>query len=400
MFSCLTACKFKNTFTLCNMNLTTPCISCADNIIRYNNDFYTLESLYNNRRLYDFGLIPYHFAYKIMNKNNIDDIVNDYINYVDKHDRQHYTYKTKVLLIHILATLSQTTVNTDSIDKDINTLNIINSIYDLFEKNKYIGIFNVCNIVNKQYTDLVVRVYIDINNITYKNIDSCRSILGDYYNIAVKYIDNDIQSYKDMLNASITKHINSLFKALRTYNLTLPTNVEQQFLRDNLTPYEVYIYTSFLIHPLNLTVTKDNYHTILLTNVYDDIINYTIFKSFVDNSDWTKWTLCKTVADNVSICCYQRCIYVINVAKFIARLKLRKVDPYVINTFNINTQYIIVDSTTCKIKDLDTCVDNIFMLFKSHNNCLYSQYIVNNKKIIQRVLYSPHSKYFTTIITE
>lgn len=210
------------------MNLTTPCISCANNIIRYNNDFYTLESLYNNRRLYDFGSIPYYFAYKIMNKNNIDDIVNDYINYVDKHNKQHYTYKIKVLLIHILATLSQTTVNTDSIDKDINTLDIINSIYDLFEKNKYIGIFNVCNIVNKQYTDFVVRVYIDINNITYKNIDSCRSFLGDYYNIAVKYINNDMQLYKDMLNASITKHINSLFKALRTYNLTFPTNVRSE----------------------------------------------------------------------------------------------------------------------------------------------------------------------------
>lgn len=162
-----------------------------------------------------------------------------------------------------------------------------------------------------------------------------------------------------------------------------------------------------MIQPRNLTVIDDNYYTILLTNVYDDIINYTIFKSLANDATWNHWTLCKTVADELIVCCYQQHINVINTSKFITELKSRNVDQYIIDKFNINTKYIIVDSKTfCdfeKSEDLnlylDICSDSLQVLFKQQYKYLYSQYTVNSKKIVNLINIGTNKTIYSTTIT-
>lgn len=385
--------------------------TCARKIIQYANDFYTMESFYNNRKMYEFGSIPYYFAREIINGNNIEHLVKEYMNCVDKYNHlyKYNEYTIKILFIHILAILSQTNINTDDICKDLSILYLISDAYHLIEKDSdkedYISISNVCDNLSKRYTidvqKFVVRVYIDVYKITYNNIDSFKEYLGNYYNIAFEYINNDIQQYKEHLEHKVVQSIESQLKKLYKYSFTSPDNVEQILLQDNLTPNEVYIYTSFMIHSRNLIVSDDNYYTILLTNVYDDIINYTVFKSLAKNTTWDHWTLCKTVADEISVCCYQQHINVINTAKFIAELHSRKVDQYIIDKFNIDTKYIIVDSKTISnFEDLDTCINHLQVLFKPRDKYLYSQYTVNNKKIVSTIFIGNNKTINNITITE
>lgn len=397
-------------FTLCNtMVLFIQSKTCADSIINYANDFYTMESIYNFCKTYDFGLLPYSFAQKIIDGQNINEIVKEYIDRIDN-SHKHYEYKLKILCIHILAILSHTSIITDDICKDINILDIIDDTYDLFVKYPTMTISKACNILKLQYNnvqDFVVRVYMDINKITKENINAFKQCLGDYYNIAVKYTHNSIQSYKNALNTIITENINTQLNKLASHDLALPVNIEQYLLQDNLSSYDIYIYTSFMIQPHHLIVTDDNYYTILLTNVYDDIINYTIFKSLANDTTWNHWTLCKTVADELIVCCYQQHINVINTAKFITELKSRNVDQYIIDKFNINTKYIIVDSKSfCdfeKSEDLnlylDICSDSLQVLFKQQYKYLYSQYTVNSKKIVNLINIGTNKTIYSTTIT-
>lgn len=378
-------------FTLCNtMALFTQSKTCVDSILNYVNDFYTMESIYNFCKTYDFGLLPYSIAQKIIDGQNINEIVKEYVDRIDN-SHKHYEYKLKILCIHILAILSHTSIITDDICKDINILDIIDDTYDLFVKYPTMTISKACNILKLYYNnvqDFVVRVYMDINKITEENINALKQCLGDYYNIAIKYTHNSIQSYKNALNTIIPESINIQINKLNHHDLALPVNIEQYLLQDNLSSYDVYIYTSFMIQPRNLTVTYDNYYTILLTNVYDDIINYTIFKSLANDATWNHWTLCKIVADELIVCCYQQHINVINTAKFVAELKSRNVDQYIIDKFNINTKYIIVDNKFfCdfeKSEDLnlylDTCLGSLQLLFKQQYKYLTVNTLLKAKR--------------------
>lgn len=85
-------------FTLCNtMALFTQSKTCVDSILNYVNNFYTMESIYNFCKTYDFGLLPYSFAQKIIDGQNINEIVKEYVDRIDN-SHKHYEYKLKIFV--------------------------------------------------------------------------------------------------------------------------------------------------------------------------------------------------------------------------------------------------------------------------------------------------------------
>lgn len=78
-----------------------------------------------------------------------------------------------------------------------------------------------------------------------KIINTFKQSLGDYYNIAIKYTHNSIQSYKNALNTIITESINTQMNKLNHHDLALPVSIEQYLLQDNL-HHTMFMFTQVL----------------------------------------------------------------------------------------------------------------------------------------------------------
>lgn len=346
-------------------------------VLYYASQFLETEKTYNVNGAYNFGLIPYYYSQKFINsqstlQDTFNDLVNEYI--INTYNYRYNTVnicKIKILLIHILAVL------TDNIDnEDINmafddiiinrlaTLETIQHVIDTYDITKK-GIYKVNtfithvinNVMNIYYKGknpnaFLIRIYvikkwIESNNITKDNVSAYKSQLGEYYYFAdyclsERTLAEEIDSIVNAINVSIDEIIDSLDD-----NMHIPNDNNQRLAEIMLQEryldrhYLVYIYTSFIIyhvapncdgsnHPVTMRIPSLNDYDsgngrtaeFLLSKVYEDIINYAIYNTLVNNTymyshmSWSEWTHAKQVADR-DILHYKDNVTVMNVNKFL-----------------------------------------------------------------------------------
>ena len=325
-------------------------------VLYYTSQFLTQENIYNVNGTYNFGLIPYYYAQIFISSQSslhdtFNDIVNDYNNRITTVN----DYKVKILFIHLLAVL------TDNIDnEDINTL--------------------LADIVDKLSTLKVIQNVVDTYDI-------------------ITVIDSMIDNVIDKLDS----------------NMHIPSNNTQRLAEIMLQKkygksYLTYIYTSFIIyHPVTMRMNGMTTE-FLLSKVYEDIINYAIYNTLVNNSfvyshtSWSDWTHVKQVADKDMIY-HKDNITVMNVNKFLTSTfqhdALR-------NIFNIDAQYIIIHNGVTIDFSADISViiaglidwsSKFYMLFKPLKN-LWNYYRVNkvsNYDVFARTIDAEHLRTFYTV---
>ena len=315
-------------------------------VLYYTSQFLTQENIYNVNGAYNFGLIPYYYAQIFISSQSslhdtFNDIVNDYnnrINTVNDYNNRINTvndYKVKILFIHLLAVL------TDNIDNEnINAL--------------------LADIVDKLST-----------------LKGIQNVVDTYDIITV--IDSMIDNVIDKLDS----------------NMHIPSNNTQRLAEMMLQKkygksYLTYIYTSFIIyHPVTMRMNGMTTE-FLLSKVYEDIINYAIYNTLVNNSfvyshtSWSDWTHVKQVADKDMIY-HKDNITVMNVNKFLTSTFQHDALRNVYNIFNIDAQYIIIHKGVTIDFSADISViiaglidwsSKFYMLFKPLKN-LWNYYRVN-----------------------
>lgn len=451
-------------------------------VLYYASQFLETEKTYNVNGAYNFGLVPYYYSQKFINSqsslhNTFNDLVNEYI--INTYNYRYNTvnvYRIKMLFVHLLAVLTDNIDNEDinmTIDDIIvnkfSTLKVIQNVVDTYDITKK-GVFKhgtfikhvfdkVINTFYKgQYPNsFLIRIYvikkwIESNNITKDNIITYRSQLGDLYDTAVyclseKTLEEEIDSIVNAINISIGEIIDSLDD-----NMRIPNDNNQRLAEIMLQEryldrhYLVYIYTSFIIyhvapncdgsnHPVTMRIPSLNDYDsgngrtaeFLLSKVYEDIINYAIYNTLVNQSDyytgesWSDWTYAKQVADR-DILHFKDNITVMNVNKFLTYLigticpstfhpsihDVSKSVPSiknsysdeqtychfidnitmrnVYNIYNIDTQYVIINNgvTIDFSADIHTIIAGLidwsskfYMLFKPLKNLWNYYYRVN-----------------------
>lgn len=451
-------------------------------VLYYASQFLETEKTYNVNGAYNFGLVPYYYSQKFINSqsslhNTFNDLVNEYI--INTYNYRYNTvnvYRIKMLFVHLLAVLTDNIDNEDinmTIDDIIvnkfSTLKVIQNVVDTYDITKK-GVFKhgtfikhvfdkVINTFYKgQYPNsFLIRIYvikkwIESNNITKDNIITYRSQLGDLYDTAVyclseKTLEEEIDSIVNAIDVSIDEIIDNLDGKMH-----IPINNNQRLAELMLQKkyigrsYLTYIYTSFIIyhvvpncdgsnHPVTMRIPSLNDYDsgngrtaeFLLSKVYEDIINYAIYNTLVNQSDyytgesWSDWTYAKQVADR-DILHFKDNITVMNVNKFLTYLigticpstfhpsihDVSKSVPSiknsysdeqtychfidnitmrnVYNIYNIDTQYVIINNgvTIDFSADIHTIIAGLidwsskfYMLFKPLKNLWNYYYRVN-----------------------
>lgn len=174
----------------------------------------------------------------------------------------------------------------------------------------------------------IIKKWIESNNITKDNIITYRSQLGDLYDTAVYCLSE--QTLEEEINSTATTIDNIIDEIVDSLdsNMHIPSNNNQRLAELMLQKkyigrsYLTYIYTSFIIyhvvpncdgniHSVTMRIPSlNNYDSgngrtaeFLLSKVYEDIINYAIYNTLVNQSDyytddsWSEWTHAKQVAD-------------------------------------------------------------------------------------------------------
>lgn len=349
----------------------------VNKVLYYASQFLETEKTYNANGAYNFGLIPYYYAQKFINsqttlQDTFNDLVNEYI--INTYNYRYNTvnvYKTKMLFVHLLAVLTDNIDNEDinmTIDDIIvnkfSTLKVIQNVVDTYDITKK-GVFKYGTFIKHVFDKVIntfykgqypnsflIRIYvikkwIESNNITKDNIITYRSQLGDLYDTAVyclseKTLEEEIDSIVNAINVSIDEIIDKLDSKMH-----IPINnnqrlAEMMFQKKYIgRSYLVYIYTSFIIyhvvpncdgniHSVTMRIPSLNDYDsgngrtaeFLLSKVYEDIINYAIYNTLVNQSDyytdesWSEWTHAKQVADR-DILHYKDNVTVMNVNKFL-----------------------------------------------------------------------------------
>ena len=440
-------------------------------VLYYASQFLETEKTYNVNGAYNFGLVPYYYSQKFINSQStlhdtFNDLVNEYI--INTYNYRYNTvnvYRVKILFVHLLAVLTDNIDNEDinmTIDDIINrlaTLKVIQNVIDTYDITKK-GVFKhgtfikhvfdkVINTFYKgQYPNsFLIRIYvikkwIESNNITKDNIITYRSQLGDLYDTAVYCLSE--QTLEEEINSTVTTIDNMIDEIIDSLdsNMHIPSNNNQRLAEIMLQKkyigrsYLTYIYTSFIIyHPVTMRIPSLNDYDngngrtaeFLLSKVYEDIINYAIYNTLVNQSDyytdesWSEWTHAKQVADR-DILHYKDNVTVMNVNKFLTYL-ISTICPStfhpsihdasknvpsiknsysdeqtychfidditmrnVYNIFNIDTQYVIIHNgiTIDFGADIHTIVAGLidwsskfYMLFKPLKNLWNYYYRVN-----------------------
>lgn len=349
----------------------------VNKVLYYASQYLETEKTYNANGAYNFGLIPYYYAQKFINsqttlQDTFNDLVNEYI--INTYNYRYNTvnvYKTKMLFVHLLAVLTDNIDNEDinmTIDDIIvnkfSTLKVIQNVVDTYDITKK-GVFKYGTFIKHVFDKVIntfykgqypnsflIRIYvikkwIESNNITKDNIITYRSQLGDLYDTAVyclseKTLEEEIDSIVNAINVSIDEIIDKLDSKMH-----IPINnnqrlAEMMFQKKYIgRSYLVYIYTSFIIyhvvpncdgniHSVTMRIPSLNDYDsgngrtaeFLLSKVYEDIINYAIYNTLVNQSDyytdesWSEWTHAKQVADR-DILHYKDNVTVMNVNKFL-----------------------------------------------------------------------------------
>ena len=385
-------------------------------VLYYASQFLETEKTYNVNGAYNFGLVPYYYSQKFINSQSslhdtFNDLVNEYI--INTYNYRYNTvnvYRVKILFVHLLAVLTDNIDNEDinmTIDDIINrlaTLKVIQNVIDTYDITKK-GVFKhgtfikhvfdkVINTFYKgQYPNsFLIRIYvikkwIESNNITKDNIIIYRSQLSDLYDTAVYCLSE--QTLEEEINNTVTTIDNMIDEIIDSLdsNMHIPSNNNQRLAEIMLQKkyigrsYLTYIYTSFIIyhvvpncdggnHPITMRIPSLNDYDsgngrtaeFLLSKVYEDIINYAIYNTLVNQSDyytddsWSEWTHAKQVADR-DILHYKDNVTVMNVNKFLT---------YLINT-------ICPSSFHPSIHDVSKSVHSIKNLYSDEN--MYCHFI-------------------------
>ena len=432
-------------------------------VLYYASQFLETEKTYNVNGAYNFGLIPYYYSQKFINsqstlQDTFNDLVNEYI--INTYNYIYNTIniiKVKILFVQILAVLTDninnkdiTSVINDILVNKLPEIKIIQQVidtYDITTKGRFrveTFIDHVCkNVVNTYYNGknpdylmirvFVVKKWIEMNSVNSVNILSYKSQLGKYYDLAEYCLTG--QSITDEI-AYITENIdNMIVDILDTIDgspLSIPANNNQKVAemifnhQYSYKKYLVYIYTSFIIYhvvpicddisnpPETIRIPSLNDYNsrnsedadcksatveFLLSNVYEDIINYAIYNTLVNQSDyytndsWSEWTHAKQVAYK-DIAFYKDNVIVMNIGNLFSYLfstNCRSIDDAlmrnVYNIYNIDTRYIIIHNgvTIDFNADIHTIIAGLvdwsskfYMLFKPLKN-LWNYYHHGNK---------------------
>lgn len=293
----------------------------------------------------------------------------------------------------------------------------------------------------KMYTVLMWMYIFTVNS---DNIDDYKSSLGSYYEYAKKVLANEV-SFEEQLNTSnelIENGFKNMFNELDMYfgesndtrcGLKMPINVEEELCKIcgniyidsvvNNTPYQIYIYTSFMMYNASTMVLpsiKDydsgNGRTaeFLASKVYEDMINYCIFNYHRYNNivytkdSYKEWQYIKKQADSNTIAYTSiNNVVVLNTVKFLTKL-IETVCPdtfhpsvynfkhsychfitdkgwlNIYNIFNIDASYIIIKSNKrYKDNDFVTLLDwaqNIQVIFRPLKNLSDYYYKIDDPK--------------------
>lgn len=457
-------------------------------VLYYASQFLSMEKSYNNGA-YNFGLIPYYYAQKFINSQSslhetFNDLVNEYIDNVFINMNTINIVKVKILFVQILAVLTDNINNKDitSVINDIlvnklpeiKTIQHVIDTYDITAKDGFrVETFldYVCKIVVNMYYNgknpdyLMIRVYavkkwIEMNNISSANILSYKLQLGKYYDLAEYCLTGQtITDEVTNITENIDNMIDDILDTIDGSTLSIPANNNQKVAemmfkhQYSYKKYLVYIYTSFIIYhvvpncddfsnppetiripSLNDYVSSNSRNAdcksataeFLLSNVYEDIINYAIYNTLVNQSDyytdesWSDWTHAKQVAYK-DVCFYRDNVTVMNISKLF--LYLFSTDCHsindtlmrnVYNIYNIDTRYIIIHNgvTIDFNADIHTIVAGLidwsskfYILFKPLKNLrnYYHENKVNNYDTFATIghnsgdLYSVYNGIFTLI---
>lgn len=348
-------------------------------VLYYASQFLSMEKSYNINGAYNFGLIPYYYAQKFINSQSslhetFNDLVNEYI--INTYNYRYNTInivKVKILFVQILAVLTDNINNKDitSVINDIlvnklpeiKTIQHVIDTYDITAKGRFrVETFldHVCkNVVNTYYNGknpdylmirvFVVKKWIEMNNVSSANISSYKLQLDKYYDIAEYCLTG--QSITDditYITENIDNMIDDILDTIDGSTLSIPANNNQKVAemmfkhQYSYKKYLVYIYTSFIIyhvvpncdgniHSVTMRIPSLNDYDsgngrtaeFLLSKVYEDIINYAIYSTLVNQSDyytddsWSEWTHAKQVTDK-DVLYYKDNVTVMNVNKFLS----------------------------------------------------------------------------------
>ena len=304
------------------------------------------------------------------------------------------------------------------------------------------------------YTVLMWMYIFTVNS---DNIDDYKSSLGSYYEYAKKVLANEA-SFEEQLNINnelIENGFKNMFNELDMYfgesndtrcGLKMPINVEEELCKIcgniyidsvvNNTPYQIYIYTSFMMYNASTMVLPsikdydsgnggDASHLrasckdartaeFLASKVYEDMINYCIFNYHRYNNivytkdSYKEWQYIKKQADSNTIAyTLSNNVVVLNTVKFLTKL-IETVCPdtfhpsvynfkhsychfitdkgwlNIYNVFNIDASYIIIKSNKrYKDNDFVTLLDwaqNIQVIFRPLKNLSNYYYKIDDPK--------------------
>lgn len=365
-----------------NMSVNAYDNDIVNKIMYYASQFLRSEKLYNVNGSYNFGFIPYYYSQKFINSQSslqetFHDLVNEYI--INTYNYRYNTVNicnTKLLFVRLLTVLTNTIDNeeinmifNDIIVNRLSSLKVIQNVidtYDITKKGVYKHSTFIKNVFNKvidtfykgEYPNsfliiiYVVKKWLEMNKVTEENISDFKSQLGEYYDTAVYCLSE--RSLIDEIN-SIVNSIDNAFDDIisiidNSHNvLVIPNDNNQRLARIVFDGYSgrsylTYIYTSFIIyhvvpqcdggnHPVTMCIPSLNDYDsgngrtaeFLLSKVYEDIINYSIFNTLVNHSSvysddsWNQWQHAKQVADR-DILHFEGNVTVMHVSKFLSYL--------------------------------------------------------------------------------
>lgn len=332
------------------------------------------------------------------------------------------------------------------------TTSILNTDHTMFEAN------NLYANEPKMYT---VLMWAYIYGVTSDNVQQYKDSLWSYYDYTKKVLATE-KPFDNQLNTSnemIERGFSNMFNELNTYyggvncQMKLPINIEEELCKIygniyteniiNNTPYQIYIYTSFLMYNQHTMIlpSLNDYDTgngrtaeFLASKVYENVINYNIyiyhrFNNIMYTKDsYKEWVNIKKQAD-INAIAYSPTngIVVLNTVKFLTKM-INDICPdtfhpsvynfkhsfchfikdkgwlNIYNIFNIDAQYIIIKSTKkYKNNDFNTLVDwaqNIQVIFRPLKNLSNYYYKIDNPKDYYNYTLTYSSKLLSTSETE
>ena len=348
----------------------------SNKVLYYSCKFLEMERMFNSKNMYNFGIIPYYLYQKLMKGVDV-------IEYINKETSEDIVlnYKYKLLLLNILLILCNRNINLNDIEEYITTFEHYEISLNAF--NKYIHSNNINNshdikcILKSIYdkNDSVNGFAIEMNiinlclqhlHVNEMNVYDYEDIFNEYFSMAEYIVKNEniFNNEYDELKNNIELFFENSFNELKTLTRNNSINNSQEIAKiigninriNNV--YPLYIYTSLLIYNPVTNKRIDNNFVYLVSNVYDDIINYFIYNSLVNNSiiysesSWNEWN---SIINN-----------------------LKDVNKVADNVYVIKTELIgkIIDSEYVIVKDYnDNLVNNLYnlqIIYKAfNNNCYY-----------------------------